>query len=188
MDADEIVKRLQAPGGSVLAKMVERWGTGIVDEAGVLLRQKVADIVFSDPDELKAIEEIVHPEVGREMMRQMIEAAPSDRVVILDIPLLAEGARKNGGVVDRRGASGTIVVDCPPDVAVSRLVTYRNFDVDDARRRIEAQVSRDERLALADFVVENGGDLASLKGEIDRCWAWLVSLPPTDWSPPERDS
>lgn len=184
IDADAIVKELQAPGQPVLAEMVERWGNSILDDSGALKRQELANLVFSDESERKALEAIVHPAVGLEMKARMDEAATSDRVVILDIPLLAEGARKNNGKIDRRGASGTIVVDCPPERAIDRLVEFRGLDADDARRRIEAQVSRDERLALADFVVDNSGDLASLAAEVARCALWLETIPETPWPPP----
>ena len=183
IDADAIVKELQEPGQPVLLAMVERWGNDILDDTGRLRRQALADLVFSDEAERKALEAIVHPAVGVEMKRRMDEAAPTDKLVVLDIPLLAEGARRNNGQVDRRGASGTIVVDCPLDEAIERLVRYRGLDEADARRRIEAQVSRHDRLALADHVVDNAGDLQALKAEIERCWNWLVTLEETTWPP-----
>lgn len=184
IDADAIVKELQAPGQPVLAEMVERWGEVILDDTGALKRQELANLVFSDEAERKALEAIVHPAVGVEMKARMDEAAATDRIVVLDIPLLAEGARRNKGTVDRRGASATIVVDCPPERAVERLVEFRGLAADDARRRIEAQVSRDERLELADFVVDNSGDLAALAGEVARCWEWLEGIAETPWPPP----
>ena len=74
------------------------------------------------------------------------------------------------------GLAGTIVVDLDPDVAVERLIAYRGFDETDARNRIANQASRDERLALADFVVDNGGDLDRLEREVDRAWDWIATL------------
>ena len=69
-----------------------------------------------------------------------------------------------------------IVVDCPVEVAIERLVTHRGFDRADAEARIAAQYTREERLALADFVVDNGGELADLDAEVERCWIWLQGL------------
>ncbi len=180
IDADQIVRDLQQPGKPVFESMVERWGAGIVASDGELDRQAVAAIVFGDKAELKALEALVHPAVGVEMRNQMDELAATDRVVILDIPLLAEGKG------DKRGASAVVVVDCPIDIAVDRLVRFRDFDRDDATARIEAQVSREERLALADFVIDNSGSIDHLNTEVSRCWDWLQQQSTTPWPPPDN--
>ncbi len=174
IDADVVVKQLQQPDGAVYAAMVERWGDGIVEPDGQLDRQAIAAIVFNDEDELKALNGLVHPAVRREMERQIEELAGSDRIVVLDIPLLGAGD------AEKRGAKGVIVVDCPVEAAIERLVTQRGFDRADAEARMAAQATREERLALADFVVDNSGDLAQLDAEIDRCWRWLVTLAAAD--------
>lgn len=179
VDADQIVRQLQRSGEPVFEAMVEWWGQSIVDANGELDRGAVASIVFADKDELKKLEDLIHPAIGQEMRRQMNELAATDRVVILDIPLLAEG---DG---DRRGASAVIVVDCPIEIATERLVEFRNFDRSDAAARIDAQVTREERLKLADFVIDNGGTLSQLDAEVARCWEWLQQLDPTQWPPPE---
>ena len=183
IDADAIVKELQAPGQPVFDAMVERWGDDIVADDGELDRAAVAGIVFSDKDELKAIEKIVHPEVRKEIDRRIAALADTDRVVLLDIPLLAESKKKDGSH-DRRGTSAIIVVDCPVDTAVSRLIAHRGFTEDDANARVAAQATRDDRRALADFIIDNSGDEASLDIEVDRCWQWLESVPATPWPPP----
>lgn len=170
VDADEVVKQLQAIGNKVYRDMVDRWGDGILQDDGNLNRQAIADIVFNDEAELEALNKMVHPAVRAEMARQVEELGETDKVVILDIPLLEEGGAQ------KRGAKATIVVDCPVEVAVERLVEHRGFSRADAEARIAAQATREERLALADFVVDNGGDLAGLEAEVDRCWAWLEDL------------
>lgn len=170
IDADAVVKELQSPGQPVFLAMVERWGDRIVGVDGELDRQAVADIVFGDEDELKALNGIVHPEVRRDMTAKMDELRDTDLVVVLDIPLLVEGD------AEKRGAKGVIVVDCPVEIALDRLVTHRGFDRADAEARMAAQASREDRLALADFVVDNGGDLDQLDAEIERCWIWLTNL------------
>jgi len=76
--------------------------------------------------------------------------------------------------------------DCPVDIAVARLIEHRGFSEDDARARVAAQATREERLELADFVVDNSGDESALDGEVDRCWSWLDGLDPTPW-PPEGE-
>ena len=170
VDADAVVKDLQQPGRPVFNAMVERWGEEIVSDDGRLDRQAVADIVFADEAELKALNGIVHPEVRKEMDRQAGEYGSSDRVVVLDIPLLKEGDAR------RRGAVAVIVVDCPVETAIERLMTHRGFERLDAEARMAAQASSEERLALADFVVDNSGGLAQLDAELDRCWNWLTAL------------
>lgn len=172
VDADEVVKELQQPGRAVFEAMVARWGDGIVQPDGELDRQAIADIVFNDEAELEALNEMVHPAVRVEMSAQVDRLRDSDRVVVLDIPLLVEGDAQ------KRGAVGVIVVDCPVEIAVERLVAHRGFDRADAEARVAAQATRTERLALADFVVDNSGDLAALDAEIERCWAWLATLDP----------
>ena len=134
--------------------MAERWGDQILDDAGGLDRQAVADIVFADPDELAALNGIVHPAVGDEMTRRRAELAATDATVILDIPLLVESGH--------RGLAGVIVVDVDPDVAVERLVSGRGFTAVDARNRISRQASRSERLELADLVVDGESSPAAL--------------------------
>lgn len=177
VDADAITRALQQPGEPVFEAMVERWGQGIVAPDGSLDRAAVAAIVFSDADERKALEAIVHPAVRAEMQARMEASSSTDRVVVLDIPLLTEGG-------NRRGTSAVIVVDCPVEVAIERLVAHRGFDPADAAARVATQASREERLALADFVIDNGRDLDHLEHEVERCWAWLQTLPATPWPPP----
>jgi dephospho-CoA kinase len=183
IDADAIVRELQQPGQPVFDAMVERWGQAIIASDGGLDRAAVAGIVFSDSSELKAIEAIVHPVLRQEMDRRIEELSTSDHVVVLDIPLLAESRAKDGAL-DARGTSAIVVVDCPVDLAVSRLVEHRGFDEDDARARVAAQASREDRRALADFVIDNSGTEATLDDEVDRCWTWLETLDPTPWPPP----
>lgn len=178
VDADRIVRELQQPGTEVFAEMVDRFGGGIVAADGTLDRQAVADIVFHDPEELAALGAIVHPRVRDEMTRRLEELAATDEVVVLDVPLLVESGWE--------GMAGVVVVDLDPEIAVDRLVAHRGFDPEDARSRIAAQASRDDRLARADIVVDNGGTLEDLEGEVDRVWAWIEGLEPSaeDFRPP----
>ena len=178
VDADRIVKELQQPGTEVFAEMVERFGDGIVGPDGQLDRPAVAAIVFNDAEALADLGAIVHPRVRDEMTRRLEELAATDQVVVLDVPLLVESGWE--------GMSGVVVVDLDPDVAVSRLVEFRGFDEVDARNRIANQASREDRLAKADQVVDNGGDLASLEAQVDVVWDWISGLEPSgeDFRPP----
>jgi dephospho-CoA kinase len=178
IDADAITKELQQPGTEVFAAMLARFGDRMLASDGTLDRQALAEIVFNDPEELKALNAIVHPAVGVEIFRRMEEQTATDNVVVLDIPLLVEGGRYKVG--------GVLVVDTPVEEAVRRLVTFRAMPEGDARARIANQVSREDRLAKADFVVDNSGTETDLDDRIDEAWAWIQSLP--DWSPPASDA
>ena len=165
IDADRIVHELQVPGQQVFAEMVERFGDGIVRPEGTLDRQAVADIVFNDAQALADLGAIVHPRVRDELTRRVLEQGELDNIVILDIPLLAESGWE--------GIVGTIVVDLDPELAIARLVEHRGFPEADARARIAAQASREERVAKATWVIDNSGTLADLEAAVDQLWSDL---------------
>ena len=166
VDADAIVRELQEPGQPVFVAMVERFGEGIVAADGTLDRQAVADIVFNDPEALADLNAIVHPAVGAEVLARVEAHRDTDRIVIADIPLLDRG--RSALPIDE-----VIVIDTPVDVAVDRLVRFRGFTEADARARVANQVTREERLAMADHVIENGADEAALVPQIDALWETL---------------
>ena len=170
IDADAITRQLQQPGQPLLQELADRFGSEILTELGELNRPALAAVAFSDPEALKDLNKIVHPAVAKEMDRQMNEVRHTDKVVVLDIPLLAENPRK--------GLCGVIVVDVPVDLAVHRLVTFRSMNEADARARIEKQASREKRLEIADQVIDNSGDMESLARRVDEVWQWAISLPP----------
>ena len=172
VDADQIARDLQSPGSPVLDSMAERFGEHIIRDDGSLDRTAVAAIVFNDDAALKDLNGIVHPAMQSEIQRQIDEHRSTDRVVVLDFPLLGENPRK--------GLAATIVVDIPVDVAVRRLVDQRGMDEADARARINSQISRDERLATATHVIDNSGDRDSLTAQVDELWQQLLELPPAD--------
>jgi dephospho-CoA kinase len=168
IDADAIVHELQAPGQPVLAAMVERFGTEILDEAGALRRQVVADIVFGDPAALADLGMIVHPAVHAEIEARLAAEVGTDHVVILDVPLLVESGRSD--------MAGMIVVDVDPELAIARLVEHRGFSEADARARVARQASREERRARADVVLDNAGTLDELLAQVDDAWRWIEGL------------
>ncbi|MEY4032323.1 MAG: hypothetical protein RL573_1235 [Actinomycetota bacterium] len=170
IDADAIVKELQEPGQPLLKELSAEFGDSIIREDGSLDRVALAGIAFSDKDRLAALNKIVHPAVGKEMNRRLEEQRTTDNVVVLDIPLLAENPRK--------GLCGVIVVDVPVDVAVSRLMEFRGFKEDDARARVANQTSREKRVAIADRIVDNSGDMSALEDQVAAVWEWAVALPP----------
>ena len=167
IDADLVVRELQSPGGAVLAAMVEHFGDTILAPDGTLNRQAVADIVFNDPEQLKALNAIVHPKVGAEIDGRIEAQRDTDNVVILDVPLLVESKAYE--------TEGIIVVDTDPEIAVQRLVEFRGFNADDARARMKLQATREERRAVAAFIVPNDGKQEDLMAHIDDCWTWIQS-------------
>ncbi|MBA3653651.1 MAG: dephospho-CoA kinase [Actinobacteria bacterium] len=169
VDADALVREVQAPGGPAFTPIVERFGRGVVAPDGTLDRQAIADVVFGNTEELAALNAIVHPLVAAGMAERLGELAETDEIVILDIPLLVESSRQSA-------AQYVIVVDTPEDVAVARLVEHRGFTEADARARMKNQASRRARLDRASFVVDNSGTPADLDAEVARCWAWLQTL------------
>ena len=182
VDADAIAKELQRAGQPVFVRMVERYGAHIVGPDGELDRAKVAGIVFNDADALKDLNEIVHPALNAEMRRRIREQEGTDHVVIVDVALMAENNGRK-----RFGVGSVIVVDTPVDTAVERLVAYRGLGEADARARISRQASREDRLKIADRVVDNGGDRAHLEAQLGDLWSWIRSLTPADPLPSEAD-
>ena len=169
IDADAITRELQQPGTEVFEAIVQRFGPEVVAADGTLDRAALAGIVFADPDALKELNGLVHPAVGAEIARRLAAEQETDHVVVLDIPLLVEGGRYRVG--------GLLVVDVPEEVAVDRLVRLRGMAADDARARMARQASREERRARADLVIDNSGDVESLRQQVDRAWAWMTTLP-----------
>ncbi|HJM27882.1 MAG: dephospho-CoA kinase [Acidimicrobiales bacterium] len=175
IDADQIVHDLQNPGQKVYESIVECFGQKVLLEDGGLDRQKIADLVFSDPKELEALNKIVHPAVGKEMAALREKYASEGRIVLIDIPLLINSE----GELSREEyefLKGKIVVDCEPEIAISRLITYRSFKEADARARIDKQATRDQRNKHADFMINNNGHEESLNEQVEACWGWMQSL------------
>lgn len=172
IDADAITHELQRPGTPVFEAIVERFGRGVVAADGTLDRPALATVVFNDPDELAALNAIVHPAVGAEMVERLATESTTDHVVVLDVPLLVESGRSD--------MAATVVVDVPPAVAIDRLVHQRGVSEEDARARMSRQASREERLARADRVIDNSGTRGALEAQIDDLWAWMTTLTPAE--------
>jgi dephospho-CoA kinase len=167
VDADAISREIMEPGGRAYGPVVEHFGPSIVQADGRIDRPAVAARVFNDAEALAQLNSLTHPAIGQVMAERMEEAAESASIVVLDIPLL------NIATKDRFTFGAIVVVDTPVDLAVARLVAHRGFTEADARARVAAQMTREERRDLADLVLDNSGDPAALEAEIDRAWAWL---------------
>ena len=168
IDADLIVRELQQPGAEIYEKMIELFGSEVVAADKSLDRTAIAKKVFFDESLLKTLNQLVHPVVKRVMNERVESFRDTEKVVILDIPLLVENPRE--------GLDGVLVVDLDAEIAVKRLVEQRNMSADDARARIAKQATREQRLAIANHVIDNSGDRNALSQKIEIAWSWIKSL------------
>jgi len=167
VDADAVARDVVAPGGPAYQPLVERFGPGILSADGTVDRPALAALAFSDPAALADLNAITHPAIGLAMIERGRALATSASVVVFAIPLLTALHR------EMMGLDAVVVVDCPVEVALQRLVELRGMDPADAEARIAAQVSREERLRGADFVIDNSSSQAHLRAEVERLWDWL---------------
>jgi dephospho-CoA kinase len=164
IDADRIAREVVAPGRPAYGPLLERFGSRILSADGTLDRAALAALAFSDPEELAALNAITHPLIGAVMVERRAAEADTDHVVVNDVPLLKPAHR------ELLSLDLVVVVDCPVEVAVERLVSQRGFDRADAENRVAAQASREERREGADVVIDNAGDLVALIAQVDRLW------------------
>ena len=162
VDSDVLAREVVAPGTPGLAAIVERFGEGILRPDGALDRPALGAIVFADPDARADLEAITHPRI-RARAGELRAEALAGAVVIDVIPLLVEGDLS--GRFDE-----VIVVDVPEEVQVERLRRRDGFTRDEAMARLAAQASREDRLAVADHVIDNSGDTDALAAQVDRLW------------------
>ena len=167
VDADVIARQVVEPGTRGLAALVERFGPTIVQPDGTLDRKALAAVAFADPEALKALNAITHPEIALEIARRIAEHRGTDAIVVLDAALLFDSARDS--------MVGKIAVDVDPRLAVERLRDQRGFTEAEAWARINAQMSREDRRARADLVLDNSADRAHLDREVSRAWAWILT-------------
>ncbi|GGW68250.1 dephospho-CoA kinase [Streptomyces lucensis JCM 4490] len=166
IDADRIAREVVAPGTPGLAAVVEAFGEDVLAADGSLDRPRLGSIVFARPDRLAVLNSIVHPLVGARS-HELETAAPEDAVVIHDVPLLTEnGLAPLYDVV--------IVVDASPTTQLDRLVRLRGMTEEDARARMAAQASREQRRDIADVVIDNDVPLDALRERVAEVWDDLV--------------
>ncbi|KQX81962.1 dephospho-CoA kinase [Streptomyces sp. Root1310] len=166
IDADRIAREVVAPGTPGLAAVVDAFGVDVLAPDGSLDRPRLGSVVFADPAKLALLNSIVHPLVGARS-RELEAAAPEDAVVVHDVPLLTENAL--GSLYDV-----VVVVDVPPETQLDRLVRLRGMTEKDARARMAAQATRDERQEIADIVIDNDVPLAELHRRVKDVWADLT--------------
>jgi dephospho-CoA kinase len=169
IDADEIVREVQAPGAPVMREIAARFGASVVRADGSLDRPALRRRVMADSEALAALNRIVHPAVHARRA-ELTAAARSrgDRLVVSDIPLLFEAA-------DPGEFDVIVLVEAPEEVRLARLMEHRGLDGDEARRMIEAQMPSREKRPRSDYVIENDGDPAALERAANVVWRALRS-------------
>ncbi|MFV0130425.1 dephospho-CoA kinase [Streptomyces sp. HMX112] len=166
IDADRIAREVVEPGTPGLAAVVAAFGPEILTPGGTLDRPRLGSIVFSDAERLATLNSIVHPLVGARSAELEAAAAP-DAVVVHDVPLLTEnGLAPLYDVV--------VVVDASPETQLERLVRLRGMTESEARARMAAQATREQRRAVADLVIDNDGPLETLEPQVRAVWADLT--------------
>jgi len=166
VDADAVARDVVEPGKPAFERIVERFGTGVLAADGTLDRPALGRVVFGDEAARKDLEGITHPAINEEFVRR-IAGSPADGIVVCDIPLLVESQQAAA-----RNYGDVIVVEAPLEVRLDRLES-RGVPRDDARARMKAQATDEERRAVATFVIDNGGTLAELERQVDEVWAAL---------------
>jgi dephospho-CoA kinase len=172
IDADQLSREAVEPGTPALAAIVERFGSIILNPDGGLDRAALGAIVFSDPDALTALNAIVHPAVHDLSAQRIVDAGRADpaAVVVYDIPLLIES--QNQYPFDL-----IVVAHASGPTRMTRLIETRGMPQAEAARRIGAQASDDERLAVADVVIDTEGTLEWTLTQADRLWERVRTAP-----------
>ena len=166
VDADRIAREVVEPGTPGLEAVVAAFGQEVLTPEGALDRPALAAVVFADPDARRRLDGIVHPLV-RARAAELVAAAPPDAVVVQDVPLLVETGQ--AGSYDL-----VLVVQADRDTRVRRLVG-RGLSEEDARARIAAQATDEQRRAVADVVLDNSGTVEELEAQVERFWAERVA-------------
>lgn len=165
VDADALVREVQAPGTPVLRRIEKEFGADVIAADGSLDRAALGQKVFGDPERLAVLNRIVHPAVRAESQRRFDEALLDDpeAVVVYDVPLLVEARVDDPWDL-------VVVAHAPASVRLRRLIELRGMDEAAAQARIDAQVPDDRRLAIADAVIDTGGTVASTIEQVDALW------------------
>ncbi len=176
IDADAIVHELQSPGSPMLEEIARVFGPEVIDSGGALDRKALAARVFGDPDLRERLGQIVHPPVIAEMMRQTAEAqGRGEPVVVVDIPLLFEGAKAGKGAASLMRFDATVVVWVSEEVQLERTMARDGCTREEALQRIRAQLSIDQKREMADCVIDNSGSRKQTEAQVRALFNDLVS-------------
>ena len=166
--ADEVGRQAAAKGSGGLAEIVESFGIEVLDDAGELDRRKLGGLIFNDPDRRRHLEGILHPrvrDISQGLFRNLEQAG--NQIVIYESALLYETQRHTE-------MSGVILVTAGEEQRIARVRSRDGSDEEDVRKRIRAQMDEEEKLSLADHIVDNSGDLQALRGNVKSLIAQLL--------------
>lgn len=169
VDADQLAREIVAPGSPVLQQLVLRFGPEILQAGGALDRERLAGIIFADAQARADLNGITHPAIGRLAVErlQQLKADPQIPLVVYEAPLLFEAGAQ--GRVDK-----VLVVRIDPDVQLQRLMARDGLDLFAAQKRMAAQMPQAEKLARADYVIDNSGILGESLRQVERLWTQLI--------------
>jgi dephospho-CoA kinase len=167
VDADVLAREVVAPGSAGLAEIERRFGSSVIAEDGTLDRAALGALIFADGAKREALNDITHPAIWHRAVELFDEAAARDpdAVVVYDVPLLAEAAEKRPMSFDF-----VVVVEAPAAVRIDRMVTLRGMSVEEARKRVAAQASDEDRGKLADAIIDSGGTMEHTLEQVDALW------------------
>jgi dephospho-CoA kinase len=164
--SDLLAREVVAKGEPAWRDIVDHFGESVLDEKGEIDRGRLAEIIFSDPAERTFLNSVTHPRIFQ-LMFERLQATGAETgrkgIAVLDIPLLVD-------VKAAKMFDFTLVVDASPEVQVERILRDRGGSHEEALARIAAQVPREERLACADRIIHNEGDLEELRLQVDEAW------------------
>lgn len=166
IDADRLAREVVAPGTDGLSEITATFGSQVIGPDGALDRAALGRVVFGDEAARRKLESIIHPRV-RQRTGEIADAAPADAVVVNDVPLLVEAGLAGGYDV-------VIVVEANPEIRIARLAA-RGMASEDARARIAAQTTDEQRRAVADVVIINDGSLDDLHRQVDHVWTTVLA-------------
>lgn len=168
VDADAIARDVVKPGEPALAELVEHFGDSILGADGELNRGKLAEVAFADAESHEALNAIMHPAISAETAKRIDALRGDHSVIVHDVPLLVEA-----------GLTGnydlTVLVDTPAQIRLQRLTELRGMDPEDAKKRIAAQATDEQRRAVCDVVLDNSGDIEHLRAQFEQMWERFIS-------------
>lgn len=168
VDADAIARDVVKPGEPALAELVEYFGESILGAGGELNRGKLAEVAFADAESNEALNAIMHPAISAETAKRIDALRGDHSVIVHDVPLLVEAGL--AGNYDL-----TVLVDTPAEVRLQRLTELRGMDPEDAKKRIAAQATDEQRRAVCDVALDNSGDIEHLRAQFEQMWERFIS-------------
>lgn len=173
VSADEIARQVVEPDSPAYAEIVDAFGAAVLDPGGRLNRARLAERIFADPAARARLNQITHPRIRARMADEVARlqaTLPAQAVIILDIPLLLDTAPRDAFTLD-----GVIVVAVDETTQIARLRRRDGVREEEARRRLRAQRPLAEKVAAADWVIDNGGDVAETRRQVEALWRQLAA-------------